>query len=63
MIAVDVRARIEQSMTGERAPVRVDRLVEVERAVARREVAQRWAREGTTAAELIRQSVKGGDSR
>jgi len=63
VIAVDVRARIEQSMTGERAPVRVDRLDEVERAVARREVAQRWAREGTTAAELIRQSVEGGETR
>lgn len=63
MIAVDVRARIEQSMTGERAPVKVDRIAEVEKAVARREVAQRWEREGTTAAELIRQSVKGGDSR
>ena len=60
---MDVRARIEQSMTGERAPVKVDRIAEVERAVARREVAQRWAREGTTAAELIRQSVNGGETR
>ena len=63
MIAVDVKARIEQSMTGERAPVKVDRLGAVERAVARREAAQRWEREGTTAAELIRQSVEGGETR
>lgn len=63
MIAVDVRAMIEQSMTGERAPVKVDRIGEVEKAVARREVAQRWEREGTTAASLIRQSVKGGATR
>ena len=41
----------------------MDRIAEVERAVARREAAQRWAREGTTAAELIRQSVKGGETR
>lgn len=63
MIAMDVNARIEQSMTGARAPVKVDRIGEVEKAVARREVAQRWEREGTTAAELIRQSVKGGATR
>lgn len=63
MIAVDVRARIEQSMTGERAPVKADRIAEVEKAVARREVAQRWEREGTTAASLIRQSVEGGETR
>lgn len=60
---MDVRARIEQSMTGERPPVKVDRIAEVEKAVARREAAQRWERAGTTAAELIRQSVEGGETR
>jgi len=62
---MDVKTRIEQSLTGKQATAgpNVDRLSGVERAVARREAAQRWAREGTTAAGLIRQSVQGGETR